>query len=184
MVTLARALPWLGVLLRVVLGGVFLWAGGSKVGDLAGSVRAVSAYQILPFDVSTAVGSMLPFAEVVIGVLLIAGFATRLAGVVSAALLGVFIAGITSAWARGLSIDCGCFGGGGALAAGESPQYVSELVRDGALLVAAALLVWRPATPWSVDGWLARDDPPDHGRRDQHGRKTSQHNQIEREAAR
>ena len=68
---------------------------------------------------------MLPFVEIALGVLLlILGLATRLAAVVSAALLVVFIAGIASAWTRGLRIDCGCFGGGGDLAAGQGPSYL------------------------------------------------------------
>jgi len=52
---------------------------------------------------------------------------------------------IASAWARGLQIDCGCFGGGGPAHA-DAAKYVSELARDFGLLVLAAWLVWRPAS--------------------------------------
>jgi uncharacterized membrane protein YphA (DoxX/SURF4 family) len=142
---------------RVVLGGVFVWAGASKVGDLAGSVRGVHAYQLLPYDVSVAVGSTLPFVEIVVGLLLVAGLATRLAAAVTAALLAAFTAGIAAAWARGLAIDCGCFGGGGELAAGQSPQYGWEITRDVVLLAVATLLVLWPGTAWSVDAWVDRD---------------------------
>jgi uncharacterized membrane protein YphA (DoxX/SURF4 family) len=141
---------------RLLLAGVWLYAGLSKLGDLDGSVRAVKAYRLLPLTVAELVGAALPLVEVGLGLLLLAGFATRLAGVVSAVLLAGFVAGIASAWARGLRIDCGCFGTGGDLAAGESPAYPFELGRDLVFLAAAGLLAGWPRTRWSVDGWLAR----------------------------
>ena len=149
--------PWVGTAARLGLAAVWLVAGGSKVGDLAASGRAVVAYRVLPYEVATVVGAALPFVELTLGVLLLVGLATRLAATVSTLLLVVFIAGITSAWARGLSIDCGCFGSGGDLAAGQSPTYGPEILRDVAFLALAAfLLVW-PHTRLSVDSWLAGD---------------------------
>ncbi|MFE9188991.1 MauE/DoxX family redox-associated membrane protein [Micromonospora sp. NPDC007208] len=149
------ARPWLGIAARLGLAAVWLVAGASKVSDLAASGRAVNAYQVLPYDVATVIGAALPFVELALGVLLLLGLATRLVAGVSAALLGVFIAGIASAWARGLAIDCGCFGSGGQLAAGQAPSYLPEILRDlGFLVLAGFLLIW-PRTPVSVDGWLA-----------------------------
>jgi len=62
---------------------------------------------------------------------------------VSAVLLLVFIAGVLSAAARGLSIDCGCFGDGGPVAAGQT-AYTREVVRDAVLVLLAGWLVWQP----------------------------------------
>ncbi|WP_262281566.1 MauE/DoxX family redox-associated membrane protein [Micromonospora sp. MA102] len=149
--------PWLGIAARLGLAAVWLVAGAAKVGDLAASGRAVNAYQVMPYDLATVIGAALPFVELALGVLLLLGLATRLAAGVSAALLVVFIAGITSAWSRGLAIDCGCFGSGGQLAAGQAPSYLPEILRDlGFLVLAGFLLTW-PRTPFSVDGWLAGD---------------------------
>jgi uncharacterized membrane protein YphA (DoxX/SURF4 family) len=144
----------LGVGCRVLLAGVWLYAGGAKVGDLAAATRAVKAYQLLPNGVAEWIGAGLPFAELALALLLLLGLATRAAAAVSAVLLTAFVVGIASAWARGLNIDCGCFGGGGELGAGESPNYALEIARDGLFLAAAAFLVVRPRTRWSVDGWL------------------------------
>src|SRR6266508_3794444 len=143
--------PWLGLAARLILGAVFVYAGGSKVGDLAASGRAVNAYQLLATEAARAVGAALPFVELALGVLLLAGLATRLAAAVGALLLVVFIAGISSAWARGLSIDCGCFGGGGELATGERPSYGPEMARDAALLLGAAFLAIFPRTRFAID---------------------------------
>jgi uncharacterized membrane protein YphA (DoxX/SURF4 family) len=145
----------------LLLAGVWLVAGGTKVGDLQGSVRAVHAYDLLPYELSKVVGAALPFVEIAVGVLLVAGFATRVAAAASAALLVVFIGGISAAWARGLNIDCGCFGGGGQLAAGESPSYFWEIARDVALLAVAVYLVWRPVSRLAVDNLFATEEDDD-----------------------
>ncbi|MGC1211864.1 MAG: MauE/DoxX family redox-associated membrane protein [Micromonospora sp.] len=151
--------PWLGTAARLGLAAVWLIAGATKVGDLAASGRAVNAYQVMPYELATVIGAALPFVELALGVLLLVGLATRLAAGVSAALLLVFITGIASAWSRGLAIDCGCFGSGGQLAAGQAPSYLPEILRDlGFLALAGFLLIW-PRTPVSVDGWLAGESP-------------------------
>lgn len=152
------ARPWLGTAARLGLAAVWLIAGGLKVGDLAAAGRAVNAYQLMPYDVATVVGAAQPFVEIALGVLLLLGLATRLAAGVSAALLVLFIAGIASAWARGLSIDCGCFSAGGNLPAGQRATYLPEILRDlGFLVLAGFLLVW-PRTRLSVDSRLERAD--------------------------
>jgi uncharacterized membrane protein YphA (DoxX/SURF4 family) len=151
--------PWVGLLARLVLAGVWLAAGAAKAGDLAGSGRAVAAYRLFPVETARVIGAALPFFELALGVLLLAGIATRLAAGVAAGLLVVFIGGICSAWARGLSIDCGCFGGGGTLGAGQHPSYGPEIARDVGLLLAAAFLLAWPRTRLSVDAWLAGGEP-------------------------
>lgn len=104
---------WLRLVARLILGGVLLIAGLLKVGNLGESVLAVRAYRILPWDVTTVVGYALPLIEIFFGLLLIVGLFTRVSGIVGALLMLAFIIAIGSAWARGLSLDCGCFGGGG-----------------------------------------------------------------------
>ncbi|MBY8872448.1 DoxX family membrane protein [Micromonospora sp. PLK6-60] len=151
----AAARPWFGIAVRLGLAAVWLIAGGAKVDDLAASGRAVNAYQVMPYDLAMVIGAALPFVELALGLLLLLGLATRLAAAVSAALLVVFVAGIASAWARGLAIDCGCFGSGGQLAAGQAPSYLPEILRDLGFLVLAGYLLRWPRTPFSVDGWLA-----------------------------
>jgi uncharacterized membrane protein YphA (DoxX/SURF4 family) len=160
-----RVLVWLGIPARLLIGGVLLAAGGLKVNDLDGSVRAVNAYRLMPFEAAEVVGSVLPLVEIVIGLLLVLGMATRLMAILATLLLVAFIGGIVSAWARGLSIDCGCFGGGGDLAANERPRYAAEIVRDAGLLLGAGLLAFRPKTRFSIDRWIVghhEPEPHDH----------------------
>jgi uncharacterized membrane protein YphA (DoxX/SURF4 family) len=147
---LASAAPWISTGARLVLGGVFLVAGALKVIDPQSSVAAVRAYELLPASMETIVGWGLPFAEIALGVLLLAGIATRAVAAATAILLLVFIFAVASAWARGLSIDCGCFGGGGQVAPGQA-AYGTELVRDVGLLLLASWLVWQPRSRFALD---------------------------------
>jgi uncharacterized membrane protein YphA (DoxX/SURF4 family) len=141
---------WLGTLLRLGVGGVFVASGWLKVANPTESVRAVQAYDLVPYGLARWVGYGLPFLEIAIAVLLIVGLATRFGAGVAIVLLLVFIAAVTSAWARGLTIDCGCFGGGGQVASNET-RYLQEIVRDVALLAAASWLVWQPRTRFAFD---------------------------------
>ncbi len=148
------AWPWVSTVARLGLAAVWLIAGGAKAGDVAASGRAVNAYQLMPYDVAKVVGAALPFLEIALGLLLLAGLAVRFSAGVSAVLLVVFIAGIVSAWSRGLAIDCGCFGSGGELGAGQTPTYGTEILRDLGFLALAGILLWRPVTRWSIDALL------------------------------
>jgi uncharacterized membrane protein YphA (DoxX/SURF4 family) len=146
--------PWISTAARLGLAAVWLVAGATKVGDLAASGRAVSAYRLMPYEAAKVVGAVQPFLEIALGLLLLAGVAVRLSAGISAVLLVIFVAGIASAWARGLQIDCGCFSQGGELGTGQLPTYGREILRDTGFLVLAAILLWRPRTRFSVDGLL------------------------------
>jgi uncharacterized membrane protein YphA (DoxX/SURF4 family) len=141
---------WVSTGARLVLGGVFLVAGVLKAVDPQSSAAAVRAYQLLPNSLATVVGWGLPFAEIALGLLLLAGIATRAVAAAAAMLLVVFIAAVVSVAARGLSIDCGCFGGGGEVAPGQT-AYGIELVRDAGLLLLAVWLVWQPRSRLALD---------------------------------
>jgi uncharacterized membrane protein YphA (DoxX/SURF4 family) len=152
----ARFWYWAGLLARLLVGGVWIAAGVLKLPDPAESVRAVRAYQMLPEAIVPTVGYGLPALEVVVGVLLIVGLGTRVVAGVSALLQAAFIIGISSAWARGLQIDCGCFGGGGTVE-DATAAYPWDIARDVGLFILSGLLVIFPQTALRVDSLLALD---------------------------
>jgi uncharacterized membrane protein YphA (DoxX/SURF4 family) len=144
---------WLGTVARLVTGGVWIWAGLLKLPNPDESVLAVRAYQLLPGDTATTVGHLLPVLEVVVGACLVLGVLTRGAALVSGLLFVAFIIGIASVWARGITIDCGCFGGGG-YDADAASQYPWEIARDVGLLLLSAYLVWQGRTRIALDNLL------------------------------
>ncbi len=144
---------WVTLAARLVLGITLIVAGALKVTRLDASVQSVRLYQLLPWDITAAVGSALPIIEIAVGLLLVTGTFTRVSAVVGSLLMLAFIIGIASVWARGISIDCGCFGGGGAVEASQT-QYPLEIARDVGLLLTGAWTVWRPRSPFAIDNWL------------------------------
>ena len=143
-----------GTVARLGLAAVWLISGGIKAADPAQTWVAVHAYRVLPEMGVEVVAAVLPWFELALGVLLVIGVGTRLVAVLSGLVLLAFMAGVTQAWARGLYIDCGCFGGGGEVEPGAT-QYGTELLRDAGFLLLAAWLVVRPRSLFALDARLS-----------------------------
>jgi uncharacterized membrane protein YphA (DoxX/SURF4 family) len=146
-------LDWIGTVARLGLAAVWLISGAVKASDPNQTYIAVQAYDLLPAGAVSAVAGAVPFLELALGVLLLVGLGTRITAAVSALVLLAFIVAVAQSWARGLTIDCGCFGGGGQVEAGDT-QYPLEIARDVGFLVLAGWLLVRPRTLLTVDGWL------------------------------
>jgi uncharacterized membrane protein YphA (DoxX/SURF4 family) len=144
------AQPWLTLFARLILGGVLLAAGALKIGNLQKSAMAVRAYELLPVSLANFLGYTLPWIEIGVGLLLITGALVRISGLIGAVTMLAFIIAIGQAWARGLSIDCGCFGGGGAIDP-EDTKYLSEIIRDIGLLILGIYLYLYPKGRFGLD---------------------------------
>lgn len=143
-------LDWLGLFARLALGGVIFVAGAIKIPTPYKAAAAMRAYELLPNSLASFFGYILPWFEVGLGLLLLLGVATRLSGLVGALLMVLFIGAIASAWARGLSIDCGCFGGGGQIDP-EDTKYLQEIIRDIGLAICGFYLYYRPRSRFALD---------------------------------
>jgi len=126
--------------LRIILGAVFIYAAYSKLRQSwLLFALSIDSYQLLPEWAVYAVARTLPWFELTLGVLLVAGVWLRYLSILASTILTAFFTILLVSYFRGASIDCGCFGVGEALSA-------KTLTRDG-LLVAAALtlaaLSWR-----------------------------------------
>lgn len=153
---LQSARAWLGTVIRLGLAAIWVWAGWSKLSDPNEFVRAVRAYDATPEWLSQAIGYGLPVLEMMLALLLLLGLVTRVAATLSALLFLVFLVGLVQAAARGIKLDCGCFGGGGATDGATS--YTLDILRDVGLLVLAVYLVLWPITKLSADAYLGRHD--------------------------
>lgn len=144
------AQPWLTLLSRLILGGVLIVAGALKIGNLQKSAMSVRAYEMLPIWLANFFGYALPWVEIGIGALLILGVAVRIMGALGALIMLGFIIAIAQAWARGLSIDCGCFGGGGTIDP-EDTKYLSTILRDIGFLALGVFLYFYPKGRFAFD---------------------------------
>ncbi len=151
---------WLLLVLRLVLGGIFITAGIAKLSSQAEFINAVIGYGILPDTLARAYGYALPWAELAIGFCLVLGLFTR---VTSALVLPValsFIIGNAYAIYRQFQDDCGCFG------AFVPMSYPVSLTLDVLmLLMAAVLLTGKERVAFlSVSALLARISLPSMNR--------------------
>ena len=144
------AQPWLTLLSRLILGGVLIVAGALKIGNLQKSAMSVRAYEMLPIWLANFFGYALPWVEIGIGALLILGVAVRIMGALGTLIMLGFIIAIAQAWARGLSIDCGCFGGGGTIDP-EDTKYLSTILRDIGFLALGVFLYFYPKGRFALD---------------------------------
>jgi uncharacterized membrane protein YphA (DoxX/SURF4 family) len=145
------AQPGISFVVRLAAAGVMIAAGAAKMKDLPAAVRATRAYEILPEAVVPLIGNTLPFIEILLGFFLLLGLLTRWSGAFYVFLLATFTAGIIWAWAKGLQIDCGCFGGGGTVAKAD---YAGHLRNQAVYTALGVWLVAFPASAFSLDRWL------------------------------
>jgi len=100
----------LKTLLRWILGVLLVWAALSKLANLQDFYISIAAYQLpLPGVALRLAAMILPWLELLCGLLLLGRIWTRAALVWSLVMFGVFVIATGQAWARGLDISCGCF---------------------------------------------------------------------------
>ena len=97
---------------RLVVGGLFLYAGWMKAMDVYGFAKTVYGYGILPGFLVNLAAIVLPWVEVVAGIFMMAGIWPRAASGLVAGLLLIFMGAIVYNISRGYTFDCGCFGAG------------------------------------------------------------------------
>lgn len=135
-------------LLALVFGGVFVYAGVLKLRDPGLFLIDIRSFDMLPDPYAAWLALVLPWIEILSGLAVITGF-FRKGGLLllNLALVAFFIA-IGIAKSRGLSIQCGCFGGHD-----SASNYLELFVRDGVLLLMGLILLWlnrtkqNPASP-------------------------------------
>jgi putative oxidoreductase len=120
-------------MLRFLVGGVFVVAGGLKVIDPAHFAAAIDHFRLLRYFAVAPLALYLPWLEIICGLAVLVGAWRRSALMLLFAMTVVFIAAITSAWMRGLDIRCGCFG------AASTAPLAYELVFD---VVLGGVLFW------------------------------------------
>lgn len=123
---------------RIVLGAVFLYAGGIKIINPVAFAGSVAAYQILPYAGNYLLAATMPWIELFCGALLVTGWRVRGAAALIAAMNLVFMAALFSTVVRGLDIDCGCFKQGG-----EKTSAWTAIFRDIMFFIAAVFVFRR-----------------------------------------
>lgn len=148
-----RVIPPLDMVVRVYLGGVFIYAAWGKCLDPYTFAVSVATYQMMPTVLINAMAVILPPLEMVTGVLLILGIRTRVQVILINAMLVMFMVAIGAALYRNLDIGtCGCF------ASEEAAEEMSAgtLWRDLWWLLIGIFIFCVNRGRWGLDEWRSR----------------------------
>ena len=116
------------LILRIALGAIFVYAAYTKLTESWRLFAAgIASYEVLPMWAVELLARTLPWFELLVGLLLIAGRWLRVSSIATSALLLVFFSLMVRAYFKGMTIDCGCFG------PGETISW-KTLLRDGGML--------------------------------------------------
>ena len=128
---------WQALAIRLVLGGVFVWAGSAKLVQIPSFVETVVAFDLLPVDWVVPFALSVVWIELIAGGFLLLGIWPRSSALVVLVLLVVFSAALGINMYRGNDVPCGCFGGEGGI------SLAWTLLRDLLLAGGAAVLLMR-----------------------------------------
>jgi uncharacterized membrane protein YphA (DoxX/SURF4 family) len=142
----SRVLSWLGFAIRLGAAAVWIVAGAAKVPQIQTFHVLVQRYGMLPDFLSGPFSYILPFLELAIGLYLAVGLFVRGTAFAGTVLLVVFLIAQASAWTRGISLDCGCFG-----AIAETTVGPLTILRDFSLGIPTFLMLAFPARLLSLD---------------------------------
>ncbi len=139
-------LSWLGFGIRLIGAAVWIIAGASKLPDLGVFAAQVDRYQLLPHVLGAPLAYILPFFEIFLGLYLAVGLFVRASALAGTVLFVIFLAAQVQALARGLTLDCGCFG-----TLSQSAVGPWTLLRDTGLGLPTFLMLAFPARRLSLD---------------------------------
>lgn len=137
----------LGLLIRFVLGTMFLAAGASKLSDLGEFADAIRLYRIIPGATAGAVARTVAVTEVILGTVLLVGLGIPYAAAGGSALLVVFAAAMAVNLVRGRQIPCGC-------KRESEPIQIKHILRNGVSVAALLFLATLPTHRWAFDALI------------------------------
>lgn len=100
---------YLQIALRVILGIIFIYASAGKLFRAEDFAKSILRYEFLPIYFVNIMAIVMPWVEFITGILLILGIYKKASSMLASISLVVFLIALTSAFARGLDISCGCF---------------------------------------------------------------------------
>lgn len=101
--------PYLALILRLYIGGLFIYAGLSKINNIGAFTVAIATYGIVSYSIAEIMAMVLPWVELIGGIFLVAGIGAPFCAAIIALLLALFSTAILINLLRGASLDCGCF---------------------------------------------------------------------------
>lgn len=138
--------PYVSLIARIVLGCVFIVVGVTKIAEPKLFANEIGNYQMLPDIIVNLPAIILPWLELVSGLMLILGVKLRESSFIAGVLLVFFTLAVAIAWARGLNINCGCFS-----TLKEEKVGLSKILQNSGLLILSYLIFISKSTKFRLD---------------------------------
>jgi len=140
--------PILLLIFRLVVGFIFLSFGASKIGIADQFAADIAKYAIMPEFSLNIVAMVLPWLEIVVGILLILGVRLRASAIFSILLLLTFISFVGFAMMMGFDINCGC--------SSTNPQKVGipKLLENSGLMILSAVIFLFPNQKFTLEEFV------------------------------
>jgi uncharacterized membrane protein YphA (DoxX/SURF4 family) len=136
---------------RLVLGGLFIYAGAVKALGPLEFAQNIRNYRVVGQALSFSAAIVLPWLEILAGACLVSGFWKRGAALAVSGLLVFFIVLTVGTMARGLDVDCGCFG------ALDRKAGLSVILEDLAMLYLGLCVLFAPQKGLSLKATVPLD---------------------------
>lgn len=127
------------IALQFIIGAVFLYASYNKLFDQTGFAKSVYGYKFLPDFLINVTAIVVPSLEFIAGICLLFGLFRKGSSLIIIVLLSVFLIALVQAYARGLDIDCGCFGSN-AVDKTTPADLLIRIIQDILLLLGAIII--------------------------------------------
>jgi uncharacterized membrane protein YphA (DoxX/SURF4 family) len=147
------------LLLRLIVGGIFLISGLAKIADPVRFLLTLREFRLLPGVLESFLAVYLPWLEFLLGLCVVLGILHRTSALVIAGLNALFIVAIGSVIARGIEVDCGCFGLLADVLHLPDMADWKAIVMDLVFMVMCVYLFRSKTDAWTVEGYLGRSRP-------------------------
>ncbi len=134
----------LTLMVRLAVGVTFIYASYYKIIEPGSFAKSIWYYHLVPGSLINLIAVILPWVELICGLCLIVGVCYRGSLLSVFVMTVVFVAGIGSAIARGIDLDCGCF----KAARSSSSSTWNSLLFDVGLLILLLQLYFSRSKRW------------------------------------
>ena len=129
-------LKYLQILFRLIVGIVFIYASYDKILDPISFSKNIHNFHITPIFIENLAALIIPWLELIIGILLILGLFLEGTTTITIALLMFFIFILSQAVFRGIDVHCGCFKSEAEIATVDLRfQLIKRIIEDIILLI-------------------------------------------------
>jgi len=143
----------INLLIRLFIGGVFIFTGISKIVDPVLFAKEISNYRMLPDFSINLLAIILPWIELIVGILFVFGIRVKANLLLLAGMLLMFNFAVGVAWARGLNINCGCFS-----SVAQETVGLGKLSENFAMFAALAFMFFFPNNRFSFETFLVKEN--------------------------